>query len=270
MNYKLVLSDVDGTLFKKDLTVGDRTKRAIKAFTNRGGAFVLCSGRAPVALERIAKVIGTDGQRLPFCAFNGALIKDRSEKVIADETISNEDLLFVVRFAKAHGERVVFYNDKLIVDRLDDDARRLINVTFDVAEEVGDFEHYLAYNTVNCKKAVIVGESENISKLIDKAKKRFPDTLEITSGAGIFLEAQSKRASKGTALIKTAEYLGVPIDKTLAVGDYLNDIPMLEAAGLGVAVANAHDDVKAVADYVSKNTNEEDAVAEILEKFCFD
>ena len=75
--------------------------------------------------------------------------------------------------------------------------------------------------------------------------------------------------SKGTAVQFLADYYGVPIEKTVGVGDQLNDISMIQAAGLGVAVKNADERLKAVADHVCEYTNEEGAVGKLIEQFGF-
>ena len=82
-----------------------------------------------------------------------------------------------------------------------------------------------------------------------------------------FIDFVSKNGGKGEALRKVAALLNVPMEKTIAMGDHQNDVSMLKAAGLGIAVANAREEVKKAADYVTVS-NDEDAVAEIINKFC--
>jgi hydroxymethylpyrimidine pyrophosphatase-like HAD family hydrolase len=83
------------------------------------------------------------------------------------------------------------------------------------------------------------------------------------------VEVINERFSKGTAVQFIADYYGIPLEKTIGVGDQQNDIPMLQTAGLGIAVQNADNGLKAVADYVTSATFDENAIAEVIEKFGF-
>ncbi|MBQ3760312.1 MAG: HAD hydrolase family protein, partial [Synergistaceae bacterium] len=95
----------------------------------------------------------------------------------------------------------------------------------------------------------------------------FPKLL-FTSSVPNNIEINDTKANKGGGLKFLAEYLGIPMSETLAFGDGLNDITMIEAAGIGVAMENAVDEVKAAADYVTLDCNN-DGVAEGIKRFCF-
>ncbi|MEG0963241.1 MAG: HAD-IIB family hydrolase, partial [Lachnospiraceae bacterium] len=82
-----------------------------------------------------------------------------------------------------------------------------------------------------------------------------------------YLEYCPKDVDKGSGVKYIAEFLNVPMENTIAAGDERNDIPMIKAAGIGVAVSNAHKDVIAFADYVTENDNNHGAIAEIIKKF---
>ena len=85
----------------------------------------------------------------------------------------------------------------------------------------------------------------------------------------MYMEINAKNVNKATALRKVCEHYGIDMENTLVIGDNYNDVAMIEAAGIGVAVANAHLQVKEVADFVTKSNNEEGAVAEAIEKYAF-
>ena len=91
----------------------------------------------------------------------------------------------------------------------------------------------------------------------------------MTKSAAFLVEVINSQYSKGTAVVFLADYYGVPLEKVIAVGDQINDTPMIERAGLGIAVKNAETALKEKADYVCEYTNEEGAIAEIIEKFGF-
>jgi len=100
------------------------------------------------------------------------------------------------------------------------------------------------------------------------AKENF-EGCEVTKSAEYLVEVVNKKYSKGTAVEFLAKHYGIPLEKTIAVGDQWNDLPMIEKAGLGVAVQNADKRLKEKAKYICQNTNEQGAVRETIEKFGF-
>ena len=107
-------------------------------------------------------------------------------------------------------------------------------------------------------------------KIIDKVKSKLPESLtsvfNVVRSNPNFLEFIPNKSSKGTGLKSLCIRLGYPVESSIAFGDAENDLHMLETAGLGVAMENGFDVVKAAADVVTK-TNDEDGVALVIEKF---
>ena len=87
--------------------------------------------------------------------------------------------------------------------------------------------------------------------------------------SNILLEFNPKDTNKGTALKRLSEYLNIPMEETMALGDSYNDIEMLETAGLGVAMANSPKDIKDISDYTTLADNNNNGVAEAINKFIF-
>ena len=99
--------------------------------------------------------------------------------------------------------------------------------------------------------------------------KEFGEKCYVTNSGASLVEVCNKTYSKGTAMEFLSNYYGVPLEKTLAIGDQQNDVPMLERAGLGIAVKNAQNSLKEKADVVFEYTNNEDAVGRIVEKYGY-
>ena len=123
--------------------------------------------------------------------------------------------------------------------------------------------------------AKAAGFSEKKSNYDDKLEQIEDDLSDVTGdmsisySSGRFLEFNRKGVDKGAALKILADRLGVPMSETMALGDNYNDLTMIKAAGLGVAVANSVPEVKEAAGYVSDKTNDEDAAADAIERFVF-
>lgn len=114
-------------------------------------------------------------------------------------------------------------------------------------------------------KLVIAGEPEKIAPLYEVFKKEYEGKAEVVTSKPYFLEILPLGANKGAALTRLARHLGIPMESVMAIGDAMNDLSMIEAAGFGCAPANALDEVKRRARYVSKFSNDEDAVADLID-----
>jgi hypothetical protein len=105
-------------------------------------------------------------------------------------------------------------------------------------------------------------------KLYNALKDKIGDEFDVTYSADVLVEVSPKYDNKGTALKFLADYYNIPIEKTVAIGDNLNDLSMIQAAGVGVAVSNGTDSLKEQADFIAVS-NEEGAVAQVINKFGY-
>ena len=128
---------------------------------------------------------------------------------------------------------------------------------------------FVKEHSIDCVKVIaIVGEDAR-DGLLKEIGERTKDKFYITSGAKYLIEICPKGASKGTAVVFLADYYNIPIEIVIAVGDSLNDLPMLESAGLGLAVKNAETALKNAVE-VYPYTNDENAVARIIEQYALE
>ena len=130
-----------------------------------------------------------------------------------------------------------------------------IIVNFD---EINDDDKFL--------KAMIVCDEKTLDNAMINIQEKFKENYSMVRSAKIFLEFLNKNSHKGHALIALAKYLNIDINDTMAIGDAGNDLPMIEAAGIGVAMDNSFDYVKDAADFITLS-NEESGVAHAIEKF---
>ena len=112
-------------------------------------------------------------------------------------------------------------------------------------------------------------KSEDNARIFEALSKENFEGCCVTKSDNSLVEVVNAKYSKGTAVRLLAELHNIPLEKTVAIGDQQNDIPMIEVAGLGIAVKNADEKLKEKADYVSEFTNEEGAVADAIERFGF-
>ena len=128
---------------------------------------------------------------------------------------------------------------------------------------------YLEENQLRACKLLAMVEPKDNEKVFNQLAAENFEGCEVTKSADFLVEVINNKHSKGTAVEFLAKYYGISLERVIAVGDQLNDMPMIERAGLGVAVKNAEAALKEKADYVSEYTNEEGAIADIIEKFGF-
>jgi len=251
--YKLLVCDLDGTLLDDRGNFPENNLIYIKKITDAGVAFAICSGRSYLSLARFEKTLGLDKPGCFGIGFNGAMVYETaSHKILLDERLARETAFEIISAARNYNvELVVYDGDRLI-------AEKATPFQIHYAERAGlELQLIDSYGDLpnDVSKILLLGEPENLQT----AARDFSGMIggratQFFSSPGLY-EFLSPTANKGTGLKFLAAHLGIPIERTVAVGDQMNDIDMIRAAGLGVAVANALPAVKAAADYVSETTN---------------
>jgi len=128
-------------------------------------------------------------------------------------------------------------------------------------------ENFRAMVGGGCHKLLIPGDPILLAPLEKLFRAYLDDDVTLFTSKPYFLEILPARTDKGTALARVAEFLGIRREEVLAVGDSMNDEAMLRWAGTGVAMVNGDDRIKAIADFVTERTNDDDGIAEVIEKY---
>lgn len=270
IKYPLIVSDFDGTLVREDGTISQRNKEAIKAYVNAGGKFAISTGRMPAGVISHAQELGLTGN---VCCCQGAIIMDiQTKELILEGRLSLESTIAGCKKMEELGLHVHVYDLWEYYSNMDDAALKMYErAVRSKAKLVLDrpISQFVEENGLRSYKLLAMVEPEKADGILQELEKDCPEGCSVTKSADYLAELVNTNHSKGTAVRFLAEYYGVPIEKTIAVGDQQNDLPMIETAGLGIAVCNATEGLKQAADYVCACTNEEDAIAEIIEKFGF-
>ncbi|BFU59556.1 MULTISPECIES: Cof-type HAD-IIB family hydrolase [Rodentibacter] len=256
--YKAVFSDFDGTLLTSDHKISPRTLRAIQRITQNGVPFVPISARSPLGILPYAKQIENYNV---IVAFSGALILDRNLNALYSVNISTEDIQEINRVLTAYPEVGVNYYTN------DDCVARDVNNKWVVFErgvtgiQIDPYDESAVYSP---HKIQIIGEPNEIIEIENRLKTDFPH-LSICRSHPSFLEVMHESATKGNAVCFLENYFNVKMEEVIAFGDNFNDLDMLQNVGLGVAMGNAPEEIKQVANRVTA-TNNEDGLALILEE----
>lgn len=265
---KILFTDLDGTLFNSESEISPAMHRAINKMTDNGHRFVICSGRPlPSITERIEH-IKLKLNNSYVIANGGGLIYDlsRNEKIYECK-LSTEIIDEVVKLCNRAGIHVHSYTDSEIVGTKEDEEvifyRKKVYMPLIITDSLSSYLKNGSYKLqiINLKDRLALEnlQSEILCKLGDRVNAVF--------SSAFYLEVLPKEVSKGNAVKWLTSYLSMPMSHSFAAGDDENDIPMIEAAHTGVAMANAKDKVKTVADIITKQDNNHDGLIEIINTY---
>lgn len=263
---KLIAVDVDGTLIKSNHELSERTKKTLIEAQKQGNRLVISSGRAPKGVEHLYKELEMDKYNGYICNFNGGLVTNvMNGEVVINHTLDPEKMKEMLKFSKDLDiDYVIYYNNCVYAYTLDmtylEDilSKSFMPLIFrkNLTEDIDFVPNNILFSQVESR----------IKEPARKIKEKFDEYFEFVFSEPFYFEAMAKNISKGATLMELAEKIGFATEDVIAFGDQNNDHTMIELAGTGVAMGNAVQSVKEIADYVTL-TNEEDGVADYVEKF---
>ena len=270
--YRLIAADLDETLLDSGHHVPERVRAAISAARRLGARFVPATGRpfASVAgtLDELG-LLGAPGEYV--LSFNGGVITENSRsKPLTSCGLDPQRAEELYAFGARHGFCMHLYTlDHVYVRNYLPEERAYIGGRMNIVETDETDLGFLAQTGEHVVKLLFMSLDMDLlhSTADHLARLGLTEGLEVVYSSNRYLEFNAPGVSKGTGLLELARMLGIPPEETMAIGDSSNDIPMIRAAGLGVAVANATDETKATADYVCRENNDVGGVAEAIERF---
>lgn len=260
--YKLIAVDMDGTLLNDKSELTEKTIETVKKLIEKGGIFTISTGRPVQGLKTVIEKLGLKG---PMITYNGAILAMAEDsRIIFHKKLEETDAKMILDMGLRLNTTIVVWSDnRLYVNVINDrvnDYKKLSGVEPIVIHNYDEIikqgiTKILWYDTV-----------ENVNKYLMKLKDYVNHTAKFCTSKPTFIEFFNSGVSKAEGIYKLSEMYNIKTDEIIAVGDGYNDLEMIEAAGLGVVMANAPDDLKELADYIAPS-NEEDGVAEVIEQF---
>ncbi|MBP1915587.1 Cof subfamily protein (haloacid dehalogenase superfamily) [Lederbergia galactosidilyticus] len=249
---KIVFFDIDGTLLDENKELPQSTKEAIVSLQEKGVYTALATGRAPFMVEPLLKELGMES----YVSFNGQFVMFNSD-VIYENPLDPKDLSKLESEARKKGHPIVYMSRSTLKANVDYDQR--------IEESLGTL--HLAHPQFHTD---FYWETTIYQALLFVNKQEEAYTEDFTEFDFIRWHENSvdvipKGGSKAKGIQKLIEKLGFEMEEVYAFGDGLNDIEMLKTVGTGVAMGNALDKVKEVADVVTTNVNQ-DGIANGLKK----
>ncbi|MFV0394968.1 MAG: Cof-type HAD-IIB family hydrolase [Coprobacillaceae bacterium] len=257
MKYKAIALDLDGTLKSSEKTILPKTKELLMDLAKQGIIVILASGRPTQGMVAEAKELELETLGGYVLSFNGARVVNQKNKEIVYDKIYSKDLAHqVYERGKEYNLAVLTYiKDKIITEDIDDEyVQYEATLNHMEIEKVDDFKA-----TVNesVNKVLLTGKPEYVESILDDFKEPFINNLSVYRSTPFFIEVMDQGVDKASSLDVILKSLNISKEELIAFGDGYNDLSMIRYAGLGVAMGNSVDEVKAEADYITDSNDNE-------------
>lgn len=269
--YKLIATDLDGTLLDDFGNIPDVNAEYIQKAMAHGVTVALCSGRSYLSLNKFEERLGLSGRGGFGICFNGGIVYDAYNKEIIsdirmDRAVALEVVAEIKRVLNDPDVGIMIYSGAdLYTERANENARFYAGRSAIRLEAVETFGAL----TENPSKVLLKGTNTSLTHIHEQMRGFIGGRCRMFFSSPELLEFIPLESGKARGLQILADRLGIYMSETIAVGDQVNDVDMLEAAGLGVAVANAVPEAKAAAGYIARSDNNAGVMKEIVEEFIF-
>lgn len=267
MNDKILVLDIDGTLTTSEKNISPQTKQAIIDTQERGHLVMLASGRPTGGMTRYAKELELEKYGGYLLSFNGArIINCRTGEIVYQKVLPAQVIPGLYRFAKEHDLGLITYlGDSIVLGTRSDEyveiESRINNIP---VRKVDNFVEFVDFDVNKCLMTAPPEKAEEYVKIL---QEKYKDSLSVYRSEPFFIEIMPKNVDKAASLDRMLETVGLKREDAICCGDGYNDISMISYAGVGVAMKNAREEVKEVADYITEGTNDEDGLVDVIEKF---
>ena len=267
-HYKLLVIDIDGTLINRYGDISAENREALALARNSGMQVSLSTGRSLKSSLRIIDQLSLDGYHM---FFDGALVSspDAGEEIYA-QTINKAVVRQMIEFAHTHDIDLELYSVTQYFAERETWSTEAHRQFFGVEPTIGSFAGLWEQERI-IKGGLVVTNPQEEAK-VESFSNHFAESLHFsqvkvpTFPDVTFNNILAPNTSKGIALKALASHLGIVLDEVVAVGDGKNDISLLSTAGLAIAMGNAHEEVKKVADHITLDV-EENGLAAAIKRF---
>lgn len=256
--------DLDGTLTDSKKRISERTKESIDKFIAAGGTVALASGRPTFGVMPVAKILELDKKGGYILSYNGGCFLDcKNNKQLFMKELTHEYLPILEKQAKEFGINLMTYNgDKAYALDIDEQYYMIeININHFIRVKADPLTPKITFPIIKC---LMTADGDYLAKVEKEMKKYWEGKLNIVRSEPYFLEVTEVGIDKASTITNMVKKLGKSVDNLICCGDGFNDLSMIQAAGIGVAMANAQERVRAAADYITKS-NDEDGIVDVVE-----
>ncbi len=267
--YRLLVLDIDGTVTNSQKVVTPKTREAIIQLQEKGIPVAIASGRPHQGIAPIAEVLEFEKYGGYVLAFNGArIINWKTKEIVYSKYLPASLPKKLQKDAVKNGVGIVTYteHDTLLsgTDNIEYSQieSRICHLPIEYSDDYGRDV------TFPVNKCIFSGDPDDMGRMEPEIQEKYGHEAEVFRSEDFYLEVMPKNVDKAYCLEKLNEILGISREETVCCGDSYNDLTMLQYAGLGVAMENAKEEVKMIADYIT-GSNDEDGIVQVIEKFFF-
>ena len=262
---KLIAVDVDGTLLNSKNKISQRTRKSLIKAMEEGHKVVIVSGRPTEAINAIAKELNFGKYAGLISAFNGgAIINFETKEELSNHVLDLDFTKEILKESRDLGIDVLIPKHRTMISAKDN---RYLNLEREILGFDTEVRKDLIENIdFTPNKLLLASDKETLDKIIPGLEEKYKKRASLVRSQDFYYEVMPQGLSKGKSLLEIASYYGIEQKDIIAFGDQMNDETMIEIAGVGVAMANAVEAIKEIADYVTLS-NDQDGIADYLEKF---
>ncbi|TVY06868.1 Cof-type HAD-IIB family hydrolase [Paenibacillus cremeus] len=260
--YKMLAIDIDDTLINDEKQITPGTKQALAEAMAQGVIVTLATGRMYASAKQLASQLELN---VPLITYQGSLVKNAiDDQVLYERNVPESAARLIFDYCARQDLHLQAYVDDILYVK-EDNAKaqayaELSKIPFTVYP---DFAELAGKSST---KLLMIDEPAKLDRVAQELRGLLGQQVHITKSKPHFLEVTHFEGTKGHALSHLADHFGLELEQVIGIGDSWNDREMLEVAGLGVAMGNAVDSLKEIADYVTLSNNE-DGVKHVVEKF---
>lgn len=258
---RMIVTDLDGTLVDAAYKISEENRNAVREAAKLGVPTVIATGRMHSSAVRYAEEIGVEGAVI---SYNGAIVRSTSGEVLAASYLEPQVVERVLGYAFARNWYVQSYVGDALYYVEKTEAARIYEAASKIYGEAVGRGGMLA-RTKEVPKLLVVVPAEEIADIIRELRNQFRNEADVMQSSPTYIEIVRPGVSKARAMLALAEKRGIVPGEIMALGDSGNDVEMLRAAGLGVAMGNAIPAVKEAADEVTLSC-EQNGFAEAVRK----
>lgn len=270
MEKRLLFLDLDGTLLNDDKVITQGNRIALEQALDRGHGVVIATGRPLKSAKDLAVRLGLDKPGCMMISSNGAILYDwEKDDTIFSCTMPISTARKLFAEANRRGLHIQTYEGEIVLvePRCEDEALEWYCSKIGMQHRViADANVDVVQEPVKCLMIDYYDQTD-LRAMQQWIRENLQQEADCFFSCREYLEIVVKGMNKGNAVCRLCQMMGVDIANAVAVGDAANDLSMIEAAGIGVAMANGTDEVKQAADYVTVHDNNNDGIAEVVEKF---
>lgn len=265
MDKKMLVLDIDGTLTNSKKEITHKTLNRILQIQKQGHIVVLASGRPTPGMKKVAETIQLSTYGGYVLSFNGAKVANcKTGEIVFQQRLSSEYAAQIYETAKKYDLGMVTYDETsvLLGTRSDAYIEMEARINGMPIKKLDNFKEYVNFDVNKC---LVTAEPDVSEGYMNMFADMFQGQLSVCRSEPFFIEIMPQNVDKAASVERLVKALGIKQENVICCGDGYNDISMIRYAGTGVAMANAREEVKAAADYITLS-NDEDGIADVIER----